>query len=123
MIGILNYKQNSVEACEVRRSQHQEIPSTSSTAYSVVYVNEMPLRTDIPVNRATMGLPKYRKVYGNGGLIVTAETTQRRHYTTSVMTRECEVVQCSRKRSINLVTGRCKSTKSNSKGKKIYHKV
>lgn len=123
IIGILNYKQNSVEACEIRRSQHQEIPSTSNTDYRAVYVNEMPLRADTPVSRATMGLPKYRKVYGNGGLIVAAEMTQRRHYTTSVITRECEVVQCSRKRSINLVTGRYKSTKDDNKGQKIYHKV
>jgi retron-type reverse transcriptase len=78
-----------------------------------------------PVGIVTAGLPKYRKIYGNGGLILAARLSKR-SYTTRVMSRECEVVQHNNLTSFNLVTGRCKSnysTNTNINRRKIYSEI
>jgi len=51
------------------------------------------LRVNISVVAVTVGLPKSRKRYGNGVLIVTATKTQVFGNTSKVMFRECEVIQ------------------------------
>jgi len=82
------------------------------------------LRVD-PAGVVTTGLPKCRKTYGNGGLILAARLS-RRSYTTRVRSRECEVVHHNNLTSFNLVTGRCKlnySTNTSINRRKIYSEI
>lgn len=51
------------------------------------------LKVNIPVVTATVGLPKSRKGYGNGGLIVAATKTRFFSNTSKVTLRECKVIQ------------------------------
>ena len=53
----------------------------------------MLLTATIPVVAVTVGLPKSRKRYGNGGLIVAATQNTSFCNTSKVMFRECEVIQ------------------------------
>lgn len=82
------------------------------------------LRVD-PVGVVTTGLPKCRKTYGNGGLILAARLFQR-SYTTRVMSSECEGVQHNNLPNFNLVTGRCKanySTHISTNRRKVYSEI
>jgi hypothetical protein len=63
------------------------------------------LRVNIPVVAVTVGLPKSRKRYGNGGLIVAGIKTQVFNNTSKVMFRECEVTQRRGLTTSNLVMG------------------
>lgn len=65
------------------------------------------LKVTIPVVTltVTVGLPKFRKRYGNGGLIVTATKTWVFSNTSKVMLRECEVIQCRGLATSNLGMG------------------
>ena len=81
-----------VRACESRRNQHQELPLTASILLDKICMTKRVLRVNIPVIEVTLGLPKFRKRYGNGELIVAA-TKQVFSNTSKVMFRECEVVQ------------------------------
>lgn len=50
------------------------------------------LKVIIPVIVVTVGLPKSRKGYGNGGLIVAVTKIQIFGNTSKVMFRECQVI-------------------------------
>jgi len=51
------------------------------------------IRVNTPVVAVTVGLPKSRKRYGNGGLIVAAIKTRVFSNTSKIIFRECEVIQ------------------------------
>lgn len=69
-----------------------------------------------------MGLPKWRKPYGNGGSILAEVSGHSRNYTTSVIRSECEVIQRSEMRKSNLAMGRMKLSQT-SRTPSIYHEV
>lgn len=124
MTECLNHIQTFVGTCEIKRSRYQEILPTASSKINHGVSTKWILRVD-PVGVVTTGLPKCRKTYGNGGLILAARLS-RRSYTTRVMSRECEVVQHNNLTSFNLVTGRCKlnySTNTSTNRRKIYSEI
>jgi group II intron reverse transcriptase/maturase len=82
-----------VRACESRRNRYQELPLTATIALDVICTTKGILRVNIPVVAVTVGLPKSRKRYGNGGLIVAATQNTSFCNTSKVMFRECEVIQ------------------------------
>jgi hypothetical protein len=88
-------------ADELRRRRKAEV-SLDTTSMKVLETTKRILRRDIPVFNVTLGLPKSRKGYGNGVLIVAASS----RYTATVMRGECEGVQHIFKRNINLARGR-----------------
>jgi len=124
MTECLNHIQIFVGTCEIRRSRYQEILSTANPMVYPGMSTKWILRVE-PVGIVTAGLPKYLKIYGNGGLILAARLSKR-SYTTRGMSRECEVVQHNNLTSFNLVTGRCKlnySTNTNINRRKIYSEI
>nr|YP_009485446.1 cox1I1a maturase [Halamphora coffeaeformis]AVR57510.1 cox1I1a maturase [Halamphora coffeaeformis] len=94
-----------VRACESRRNQYQGLPLTATIIPDVICMTKGVLRVNIPVVKVTVGLPKSRKRYGNGGLIVTATKTQVFSNTSKVMFRECKVIQRRELTTFNLGLG------------------
>ena len=127
IIGNLIHIQVSAETSEIKRSQHEEIYSATNTVYCTVFLTKGTLRIDIPIFFITTGLPKCRKTYGDGESIVAVVRTQKRSYTTRVMSSECEVIQRSilsilHLYHINMSTGLDKLILCEN-SKKIYHKI
>ena len=94
-----------VRACESRRNRYQELPLTATIALDVICMTKGILRVNIPVVAVTVGLPKSRKRYGNGGLIVAATQNTSFCNTSKVMFRECEVIQRRKLTTFNLGMG------------------
>ena len=94
-----------VRACESRRNQYQELPLTANITPDVICMTKRILRVNVPVVIVTVGLPKSRKGYGNGGLILAATKTRVFSNTSKVMFRKCEVVQRRGLTTFNLVMG------------------
>lgn len=88
-----NRNRTFVRACESRRNRYQELLLTATIALYVICTTKRILRVNIPVVAVTVGLPKSRKRYGNGGLIVAATQNTSFCNTSKVMFRECEVIQ------------------------------
>lgn len=118
MTDYLIHAQVIVESFETRRNRHKEVYSTAHVNQRVTLKTKGTLRADKRKYNVTTGLPKYQKVYGNGGLIVAGVSIQKRNYTTGVMSCECEVVQCKEERKSNLEMGLTKSNQV-----KIFDKV
>lgn len=93
MTKCYNRNRTFVRACESRRNRYQELPLTATIALDVICTTKGILRVNIPVVAVTVGLPKSRKRYGNGGLIVAATQNTSFCNTSKVMFRECEVIQ------------------------------
>jgi len=94
MIKCFNRNRTFVRACESRRNRYQELPLTATIILDIICMIKRVLRVNIPVVAVTVGLPKSRKRYGNGGLIVAAIKTGVFFSNTSkVMFRECKVIQ------------------------------
>jgi group II intron reverse transcriptase/maturase len=93
MTKCFNRNRTFVRACESRRNRYQELPLTAPIALDVICTIKGILRVNIPVVAVTVGLPKSRKRYGNGGLIVAATQNTSFCNTSKVMFRECEVIQ------------------------------
>jgi group II intron reverse transcriptase/maturase len=93
-----------VRACESRRNRYQELPLTARIIPDIICMTKRVLRVNVPVIEATLGLPKSRKRYGDGGLIV-AVTIQVFSNTSIAMFRECEVIQRRGLTTFNLRTG------------------
>ena len=93
MIKCFNRNRTFVRACESRRNQYQELPLTATIILDIICMTKGVLRVNISVIVVTVGLPKSRKGYGNGGLIVAATKTPVFSNTSKVMFRECEVIQ------------------------------
>lgn len=94
MIKCFNRNRTFVRACESRRNRYQELPLTATIIRDIIDMTKGVLRVNIPVVAVTVGLPKSRKRYGNGGLIVAATKTGVFFSNTSkVMFRECKVIQ------------------------------
>jgi hypothetical protein len=55
-----------VRACESKKNRYQELPLTATIALAVICTTKGILRVNIPVVAVTVGLPKFRKRYGNG---------------------------------------------------------
>jgi group II intron reverse transcriptase/maturase len=97
-----------VRACESRRNQYQELSLTAIIILDIISMTKRVLRVNIPVVTVTLGLPKYRKIYGNGGLIVAATKAQVFSNASKVMFRECKVIQRRELTTFNLEMGRKK---------------
>lgn len=95
MTEYLNRKEICVRACETTKNQYQGLPLTATIIIiNIIDMTKGILRINVPpVVVVTRGLPKSRKRYGNGGLIVTATKTQVFSNTPRVMFRKCEVIQ------------------------------
>jgi len=93
MTKCFNRNRIFVRACESRRNQYQELPLTATIIPDIICMTKGVLRVNKPVVEVTVGLPKSRKRYGNGGLIVAATKARVFSNTSKVMFRECEVVQ------------------------------
>lgn len=93
MTKYFNRNRIFVRACESRRNQYQELLLTATIISDIICMTKRVLRVNKPVLRVTVGLPKFRKRYGNGGLIVAAIKAQFFSNTSKVMFRECEVIQ------------------------------
>ena len=93
MTKCFNRNRIFVKACESRRNQYQELPFTATIIPDIICMTEGVLRVNKPVVGVTVGLPKSRKRYGNGGLIVAAIKARAFSNTSKVMYRECEVIQ------------------------------
>lgn len=59
-----------IRACESKRNQYQVLPLITSIIPDIVRMIKGILKVSIPVVEITVGLPKSRKRYGNGELIV-----------------------------------------------------
>ena len=105
MTKCLNRNRTFVRACESRRNQYQELSLTATIILDIIGMTKRILRVNIPVVVVTVGLPKSRKRYGNGGLVVVATKTQVFSNTSKVMFRECEVIQRRELTTFNLVMG------------------
>jgi len=66
------------------------------------------LRVIIPVVAVTLGLPKSRKRYGNGGVLVATTKVRVFSNTSKVMFRECKLIQRMELTTSNLEMGRQK---------------
>jgi len=105
MIKCFNRNRIFVRACEIRRNRYQELSLTATIIPDIICMTKRVLRVNILVVEVTVGLPKCRKVYGNGGLIVAATKTRVFSNTSKVMFRKCEVIQRSRLTTYNLGIG------------------
>ena len=105
MTKCFNRNRTFVRACESRRNQYQELPLTTSIALDVICMTKGILRVNIPVVAVTVGLPKSRKRYGNGGFIVAATQNASFGNTSKVMFRKCEVIQRRKLTTSNLGMG------------------
>jgi len=105
MTKCFNRNRTFVRACESRRNQYQELSLTALITRDVISMTKGVLRVNIPVVTVTVGLPKFRKRYGNGGFIVAGIKTQVFSNTSRVMFRECEVTQRRELTTSNLVMG------------------
>lgn len=110
MVGYLIHVQITAESSEIRKSQKEEIYSATNIIKNIMISTKRTLKIEKPKNSATTGLPKCRKTYGDGGPIVTE--AQKKSYTTSVMSSECQVVQRIKWKNRNLIRNR-EETKNN----------
>ena len=78
------------------------------------------LRVKIRVVTVTVRLPKSRKRYGNGGLIVKGTKTEVFSNTAKVMFRECEVIQRRGLTTSNLVMGQEKLVQDLNKNQRVH---
>lgn len=97
-----------VRACESKRNRYQELSLTATIILDIICMTKRVLRVNRPVIAVTLGLPKSRKRYGNGGLIVATTRAQVFSNTSKVMFRECEVIQRRELTTFNLEMGRKK---------------
>jgi len=105
MTKCFNRNRTFVRACESRGNQYQELLLTATIMLDIIDMTKRVLRVNIRVVTVTVGLPKSRKRYGNGGLIVASIKTQVFSNTSKVMFRECEVTQRRGLTTSNLVMG------------------
>lgn len=105
MTKCFNRNRTFVRACESRRNKYQKLSLTALITRDVISMTKGVLRVNIPVVTVTVGLPKSRKRYGNGGFIVAGIKTQVFSNTSRVMFRECEVTQRRELTTSNLVMG------------------
>lgn len=105
MIKCFNRNRTFVRACESRKNRYQELPLTATIILDIIGMTKGVLRVNIPVVAVTVGLPKSRKRYGNGGLIVAATKTRVFSNASKVMFRECKVIQRRGLTTSNLVMG------------------
>lgn len=117
-----NCNRTFVRACETRRNQYQELPLTANVILDIIYMTKGVLRVKIPVVKVTVGLPKSRKRYGNGGLILAATKNMCFSNTSKVMFRECEVIQRRELTTSNLGMGH-KKLIQNLNNKFYYDKI
>lgn len=94
-----------VRACESRRNRYQGLPLTATIILDIIRMTKGIIRVNILVVKVTVGLPKSRKRYGNGRLIVAATKTRVFSNTSKVMFRECEVIQRRELTTSNLKLG------------------
>jgi hypothetical protein len=93
MTKCFNRNRIFVRACENRRNRYQELSLTATIIPDIICMIKGVLRVNISVVAVTVGLPKSRKRYGNGVLIVAATKTRVFGNTSKVMFKECEVIQ------------------------------
>jgi len=93
MIKYFNRNRIFVRACVSKRNRYQELSLTATNIPNIICMTKRVLRVNILVVEVTVGLPKCRKGYGNGGLIVAATKTRVFSNTSKVMFRKCEVIQ------------------------------
>lgn len=112
MIKCFNRNRIFVRACETKRNRYQELPLTATITLDVICMTKRVLRVNILVVVVTVGLPKSRKRYGNGGLIVAATKIGVFSNTSKVMFKKCEVIQRRGLTTSNLGMGHKKSVQN-----------
>ena len=104
------------EICESRRNRYQKPFFLTSITFNVINKTKKILKTEKPDSIVTSGLPKYLKIYGNGGLIVAAKSIfYYFKYTFNTCKKtfvECEVKQCNKLQTDRLAMGCQKLIKS-----------
>lgn len=109
MTKCFNRNRIFVRACESRRNRYQELPLTATIIPDIIRMTKGVLKVNISVVVVTVGLPKSRKRYGNGVLIVAATKIRVFGNTSKVMFREGEVIQRRGLTTYNLEMGHKKS--------------
>jgi len=108
MIKCFNRNRTFVRACESRRNRYQELHLTATIIPDIICMTKRVLRVIIPVVAVTLGLPKSRKRYGNGGVLVATTKVRVFSNTSKVMFRECKLIQRMELTTSNLEMGRQK---------------
>jgi group II intron reverse transcriptase/maturase len=93
MIKCFNRNRAFVRTCESRRNQYQELLLTATIMLDIMCMIKRVLTVNIRVVTVTVGLPKFRKRYGNGGSIVAGIKTSVFSNTAKVIFSECKVIQ------------------------------
>lgn len=106
---------------EIRKSQEADTLVTSKDMPAISKTKGV-LRTKIQRYKVTWGLPKYCKVYGDGDSIV-AVSTQKRRYTTRVMSCECEVNQPNEENRLNLLANSIEGRTDDTINNKVYKRI
>lgn len=65
-----------VKACETKRNQYQALPFAATIRPDRICMTKKVLRIKARAVEVTLGLPKFRKGYGNGEIIVTISRSQ-----------------------------------------------
>ena len=103
-----------VKACETKRNQYQELSFTATIIPDIICMTKKVLRIKARAVEVTLGLPKFRKGYGNGGFILTTSKAQ-------ILTSR-EVKQRRELTTFNLEMGRKKLVR-NLNNKFYYDKI
>lgn len=93
MTKCFNRNRAFVRTCENRRNQYQELLLTATIMLDIMGMTKRVLTVNKRVVMVTVGLPKFRKRYGNGGSIVAGTKTSVFSNTAKVIFSECEVIQ------------------------------
>ena len=59
-----------VKACEIKRNQYQELSFTATVMPDIICMTKKVQKIKARAVEVTLGLPKFRKRYGNGRLIL-----------------------------------------------------
>lgn len=65
-----------VKACETKRNRYQDLSFTATIIPNIIRMTKKVLKIKTRAVEITLGLPKFRKRYGNGGLKLTTSKAQ-----------------------------------------------
>jgi group II intron reverse transcriptase/maturase len=103
-----------VKACEIKRNQYQELSFMATIIPDIIGMTKKVQKIKARAVEVTLGLPKFRKRYGNGGLILTTSKVQ--------ISTSCEGRQRRELTTFNLEMGR-KELIQNLNNKFYYEKI
>lgn len=69
------------------------MPCTAAILQNIVFMIKGILKINMPVVSVTSVLPKFRKNYGNGGLVVAVTRIQIFNDIIHVLFKECDIIQ------------------------------